>query len=109
FIQPVNGPFARLAPAAIAMRADGFDQLLAYGEQRVEAAERVLEDRPDVPAANPAPFILWQMVDTPVRETDFAPRDSTGRIDEADHRIARHRFACARFPDKAKHLARHDI
>src|SRR6185312_8342757 len=50
-----------------------------------------------------------QIVDTLSGEEDFAARDASWRVEQADDRRARYGLAGTRFTDDAKHLARGDI
>jgi hypothetical protein len=60
------------------MRADGFDQLPANRIKQIEAGRRILEDRADPFAADPAHRLVGQIVDPPAGQKDRVFRRSSG-------------------------------
>src|SRR6185437_5847879 len=77
--------------------------------ERIEAGQLVLKNHADALATDTAQLLGRQIVDPQAREVDFAAGDPAGRIDQADHREARDRFAGAGFADHAQHLALGDV
>src|SRR3546814_14943177 len=68
------------------MRLDRLDELFADRVERVQARQRVLEDRADVLAADPAQRLVGQIVDPPALETDLAAGDPARRLEQPDDR-----------------------
>jgi hypothetical protein len=85
--------------------ADGLDQLPADGVERVERGQRVLEDRADLAAADPAHRIETEVVDALAFEQDLAAGHAARRLEQADDGRARERLAGAGFAHHAEDFA----
>ena len=75
---------ARLGVGQAHMGLHGLDQLAADRIERVERGQRVLEDRADLLAADPAHRLVRQVVDALAVEADLAAGDAAGRLQQAD-------------------------
>jgi hypothetical protein len=104
----LTAPFAGGPIVEVEMGLDGLDQLLAHGEERVEAGQRVLEDGADLAPADPSDLLVGQVVDALALEPDRAAGDAARRVEEPDDRHAGERLAGPRFADHAQDLARPD-
>jgi pimeloyl-ACP methyl ester carboxylesterase len=107
--QQLQRPLARSLRRHLVMVADRLDQLVAHREQRMQAGQRILEDRADFLAAQTLARLGRQVVDAPARQVDFAAAQPPGRLQQADHRHAGQRLAGAGFADHAQDLARLDV
>ena len=101
--------FERAGPrrplAEVEMGRNRFGELAAYGVERVEAGQRVLEHGADLLAANAAHGFRREIVDALAGETDTPVRNSSRRLQQADDRHAGQRLAGAGLADHAQHLA----
>ncbi len=86
------------------MGADGFDQLLADGVERVERSQRILKDRADAPAPDASQRFGGQIVDALAAQPHLAPRDPPGSLEQADDRHAGKGLAGARLAHHAEHF-----
>src|SRR5471032_126242 len=91
------------------MGLDGLDELAAHRIERIEAGERILEDRADPGATHLAHLLVRQIVDALALEPDLARGDAAGRLEQADDGVAGQRLARARLAHHAQHLARRDV
>ena len=85
--------------------ANGLDQMPAHRIDRVEAGQRVLEDRAYAPPAYAPHGFAAQAVYAFAVELHRAAGDAPGRIDQPDHGRAGHGLARARLADHAQDLA----
>jgi hypothetical protein len=67
----------------------------AYRIERIERGQRVLEDRADLRAANPAHLLVGQIVDPPPFQADLAAGYPARRLQQADDSASGQRFAGA--------------
>jgi hypothetical protein len=85
---------------------DRLGDLVADGEGRVEAGQWVLEDEPDLLAAQTAHRLLGEFEHVDPVEHDFAAHDLPRRIgDESRDRQGRHALTAARLADETEGLA----
>ena len=61
------------------MEADGFDDLLADGEDGIEGGHRLLEDHGDVAAADRLHLFFGELEEVAALEEDLATEDFAGR------------------------------
>src|SRR4030095_5430145 len=87
------------------MREDRLLELRAYGVERIQRSERVLEYDPDPAAANAAQLVLREIVDAPALEQDFSGGDASRRLEQPDDGETGERLARARLADEAHDLA----
>ncbi len=87
------------------MGPDRLFDLVADREQRIEAGQRVLENRADLAASNLVHCRRRKIVDPPAFEQDLAGSNSGGRRQKLHHRGTGHRFASTAFADDAQGLA----
>ena len=86
--------------------ADRLGDLVADGERRVQAGERVLEDEPDLLAAQLADAVVVELEDVDPVEDDRAGDDPARRVrDEPGDRERGHALAAAGLADEAERLA----
>ncbi len=109
FLQELDRAPPRRRAVEVEMGLDGFDELAPDGVERIEAGQRILEDRADLLAAQPPHLRAAQIVDPLPVEQDTPAGDVPRRLEEADDRGAGQRLAGARFADDAQHLALGDI
>ncbi len=74
-----DGQLAGLGGAEVLVELDGFDDLIADGEDGVEAGHGLLEDHGDFVAANLAHLSLGESEQVPAFEEDLASDDFSGR------------------------------
>ena len=90
--------------------ADRLADLVADRQRRVQAGERVLEDEPDLLAAQLAHVLVAELEEVDPVEHDRAGDDLARRIrDEAGDRQRRDALAAARFADQPERLAVADV
>ena len=90
--------------------ADGLADLVADGQRRVEAGQRVLEDEPDLLAAQLAHVLRAELQQVDAVEQDRARDDPARRIrHEPRDRERRDALAAAGFADEAERLAVADV
>ena len=94
----------RLALRHRQMRADGFDQLLADGVERIERSQRILKDRADAPAADAPQGIRGQIVDALAGQPHFARGDPPRPLQQTDDRHPGERLAGARLAHYTEHF-----
>ena len=87
------------------MRAHRLGDLVADGEDRVQAGHRLLEDHRDAVAADVAHLRERQIEQVPAVEHDLAGGDAAGRRHQAHHGERQHRLAAAAFADDAERAA----
>ena len=85
--------------------AHGFHDLVAHGEDRVQAGHRFLEDHRDAAAAQGAHFGIWQGEQILAVEHDAAGGDAAGGWHQAHGGERQHGFAAAAFADDAEGFA----
>ena len=102
-------PRPRLAGRASVVVADRLDELPTDREQRVQAGQRVLEDRADASPAHRLEGAFGQPLDALPREPDLAAGDAPGRLQQAEDRHAGHRLPGAALPDHAEDLPGGDL
>ena len=107
--QQLDGTGARLGRVHRQVLFDRLGDLAPDGVERIQRRERVLEDRPDAPAADLAHLLAGEIVDAGAFQQDLAPGDSPGALEQADDRGAGDRLARARFAHHPQHLARRDV
>src|SRR6185312_14821485 len=90
------------------MRAQRLGELVADREQGIERRQRILEDRADLAAAQPALGGGVERIDAPAVEPHLAV-DAPRRVDEPEDRRAAQRLAGARLADEAQHLSARDL
>ncbi len=89
--------------------ADGFDQVVAHGVDRVQAGQRVLEDGADALAADAAQVFALQVVDAQALQLHRAAGDAARGLDQAGDGRAGHGLAGAGFTDHAQDFAGEDV
>ena len=90
--------------------ADRLADLVADGQRRVQAGQRVLEDEADLLAAQLAHVLGAELEEVDPVEHDRAGDDLARRIgDEARDRQRRHALAAARLADQPERLAVADV
>ena len=99
----------RLALADVAMGADGLDDLVADGENRIERGHRVLEDHRGGSAADLRQRVLVGGEDVDAVERQGLGRDLRRGRKEPHQRKAGHRFSGAGLADDADALAFVDV
>jgi hypothetical protein len=82
------------------VQAQGFAHFGTDGAQWIERSERILHDKADPPAAQPAPRRLAQMADVLPVEPQAAGAHLRARAGQADDRARRHAFARTGFTDQ---------
>ena len=102
--EQVAGRLARFAGPDRAMDLQDLDELRAYGPDRVERRQRILEDMADLAAPDPAEPPLGRTDQLLALEADAAAEAGIGR-EQADDAACRGRLAGARLADHAEHLA----
>ena len=75
------------------VRLDGLHELPAYGVERVQRGQRVLEDGADLAAADVAHALERQVVDALALQHHLAGGDAAGRLQQADDGRASERLA----------------
>ena len=112
--QHFDGPLAGFGPADVLMQPDGFADLLADGEHRIERRHRLLKDHRDPPAAHAAHFAFGQFREHLRRlagravQRDPAAGEPAGSGDQPDDAHGGDAFARARFADQPQRLAAAD-
>ena len=107
--QPVQGAFAGLCRGYVEMGEDGFRELSTNRIERIEAGQGVLENRPDFLAADSSHLFIGQVINAPAAENDFAPGDTTGRVEQSDDGIAGRRFPGTGFADYTQNFTLVDM
>src|SRR5690348_10532143 len=87
------------------MRLDGFDELSSDRIERIEAGQRILEDRANHGAAYLAHLFVGKSVDASSLESDLSARHSSRRLEQPDDGVTGQRLARARLAHHAQHLA----
>ena len=92
------------------MLADGLGDLVADRQRRVQAGQRVLEDEPDLLAAQLAHVVVAELEDVDAVEQDRAGDDLARRVGhEPGDREGGHALAATRLADEAERLAVPDL
>ena len=100
---------AALVDRPMCSRID-FADLVADGQRRVQAGQRVLEDEPDLLAPQLAHVLGAELQEVDPVEQDRARDDPAGRIrDEPRDRQRRDALAAAGFADQPERLAVADV
>ncbi len=109
-LERFDGQLAGLGPAELLMELDGFDDLIAHGEDGVEAGHRLLEDHGDFVAADFAHLSLGEFEQVSAFEEDFAGDYFSGRRrDQPHYAQSRDAFSAAAFTDDAQGLPSLDL
>ncbi len=106
--EQANGLGLRFGLAHRPMAEQRFGNLVADGEQRVQAGHRLLEDHRDFVAAHAAHVAFRQIEDVAAAEHDSPFGSAHVLLQQAHDRQGRHALARAGFTDDRHRLARHD-
>ena len=104
-LQRLDRLLAAVGGRALHMLAQHVLDLVADLADRVERGARVLEDHRDFAAAQVAHLVFARGLDVDAGEHHRALGDPAGAVEDAHHRIGRHRLAGAGLADDAERLA----
>jgi hypothetical protein len=109
-LQEFDGARPGVLPGDVAMHEQGFGDLVADGEHRVQRGHRLLEDHRDLLAAQLAHLAFAEAEEVAALEQDLPVRHPAGGLGQQAHDAQRrHRLAAARLAHQGDDLAGADI